>query len=448
MNETQQIRLKTVSITKLIFEYSFPSMLGLIVVSMYETVDRFFIGRYVGSEGLAVMAIGLPFVIFLNFWCLLIRIGGGSALSRSLGEGDNHSAENFLGNTLTLLFGIGLLLGITGVVCAPQIVALCGADGGIMAASSGYVRILAVGAPLLLSSAGAAALIRSAGAPNFALISVLISCFVNIVLDAVFVTVFKWGIPGAAWATVISQGIGAIVCLIYLCSIHATIRLRAHYLKIKTKLIKEIISVGFGSAVFEFDFIIIMILSTNLLTQYGGTQELAAMTIIGSCVSLLFMPLTGIGEGLQPLIGFNYGAGDMGRVKKTALIAIIIGVLVSTAVFLIIQFKPALIISFFSDGDTSFIKLAANCLQLTFLFAPVMAFQLIIPAILSALGDVKNNIILGVGIHFIIQIPVLIILPRYIGVNGIWISYAVADMCTALFGCFALLRVFKKKGVF
>ena len=440
-------KLATAPIPNLILNYSLPSMLGLFAIAFYEAIDRIFVGQFVGNEGLAVMTVGMPFVILLGSCCIMLRVGGGSALARSLGKGDFVVAAKVLGNTFALLFGVGLTLAVAGNVLAEWIVRLSGSTEGLFQGAVLYVKIIAAGAPLLFVSNGANAILRATGSPRKGLLLIVGSCCANVILDAVFVAYLGWGVPGAAWATVIAQGLGAVYGVWQFVKKENLVRLSAANLYFNLQLVREIIGVGFAYAMFEINFMVVVAITNNMLESYGSSLALAGIAVVNSCVTFLYMPMTGLDEGLQPVIGFNFGAGNRRRVRRIAASALGAGLAFFTVSFLMIQFGAEFIVALFVDDNPAFLVMTARALRITFAVAPIMAFMIVIPGILSALGEVRFNFILSMGIQFFVQIPALFILPRYFGVDGVWMSFPLVDIAASLLALSFLLKSFKRHGL-
>ncbi len=447
INNEPMEKLATDLIPKLLIHYSVPAVLGLISVALYEIIDRIFVGQFVGNDGLAVMAIGMPFVIFIGSCCLMLRIGGSSVLARSLGMGNTDLSAQILASTFALLFGSGLLIALLGLAFSHLIVRLSGVNEALFQQAVTYVQIISLGAPLLFLANGANAIMRATGAPKKGLLLIAGSCGANIILDAIFVGYYSWGVPGAAWATVISQGLGAAYGIFYFLSKERVIRLSFHNLRPNAALVREIISIGFAYAMFEINFMVIVAITNTMLESYGNTMALAAIAVISSCVTFLYMPATGLDEGMQPVIGYNFGAGNVKRVWQIILWALGTGMVFFTVSFLIIQFGAESIVSIFANDNPHFQQMTARALRIAFAVAPLMAFMIVIPGILSALGEVRSNLILSLGIQFCVQIPALFLLPKFWGVDGIWFSFPLVDIVSSLLGLILLIKAFRRHGL-
>jgi putative MATE family efflux protein len=437
---------ETDSIVKLLFKYSTPSILALLAMASYELIDRIFIGRFVGDTGLAVLGVGFPFIMLLSSACLMIRVGASSAFSRRLGRGDIESCKKILGNTFLASVACSFALLIFGVVFADFIVRLCGATETIADDAAQYVQIIALGTPFFFITFIGNSIMRASGAPGQGLFVVVLFSAVNIILDAIFIIYFGWGVPGAAWATVFSGITGAVYVFGYFLKGKSLIRLKRESFTFCLKLSKEITSVGFAYALFHISFIAIAAISLNMLSKYGDAVSLAQIAIINSCMAFLYMPVTGLDEGMQPVIGYNFGAKNKERVKKIVLWALAIGIIFFSFVFFIIYFGAELIVSIFIADNPEFEEMTARVLRISFAVAPLLAIMIIVPGILSALGEVKSNVILNIGIQICVHVPLLFILPRFWGTDGVWISFPIVDTISVL-GLILLYKALKRHGI-
>lgn len=439
--------LAVASIPKLLMQYSLPAMAGLFAIAFYETIDRIFVGQFVGNDGLAVMAVGMPFVLFIGSCCLMLRIGGSSVIARLLGKGDIEAAKKVLGNTFMLFFACGMLMTLLGLFFSASIVRLSGVNEELFQQTILYIRIIALGAPLLFIGNGANAIMRATGEPRKGLMLIVGSCAANVILDAIFVGYYDWGVPGAAWATVIAQGLGAIYGLWHFIIKDSLLRLSFPGLLLKWEIVREIIGVGFAYAMFEINFMVVVAICNHMLESYGGAVALAGIAVISTCMTFLYMPITGLDEGMQPVIGYNFGAGNAARVRKITIFALGSGLAFFTISFFIIQFGAEAVVSLFVDDNLEFQAATARALRITFAVAPFMAFMIVIPGILSALGEVRYNFILSIGLQLCVQIPALFILPIYFGVDGVWMSFPLEDVIASVLGMVFLRKSFKRHGL-
>lgn len=442
---TRELAEKPVS--RLLLSYSAPAIIGLLALAAYETIDAIFVGQFVGDKGLAAVMLGFPFFMLLHACCNIIRVGGTSLVSRLLGQADPQGAARALGSAFTGLLLFGVLVAVLGNILVNPILVLCGMTPDVAQDATAYARVIVGGAPALFLLFGLSSFLRATGYPRKALYIILISCAGNVALDALFVGLFSWGVPGAALATVISQFLGAIYGLAHFFNKSTPLRLSLPNLCPDFAFLKEIASVGFAYSALEMTLMITMVLSLRMLSIYGDSSSLAANLIVESCIAFLYLPLTGVDEGLQPVLGYNYGANNKKRSR-----AVIVQALGASSAFLIVSLLvimggAEIIVSFFVDDNPAFMVSAARALRIVFCLAPLAAAMLVIPAILSALGEVKNNLVLTLAPQFLGQIPALIILPRFLGVDGVWLSFPIYDAFAALLGIFLLVKTMKKLNI-
>lgn len=446
--DDKDIKLLTdAPIPRLLLHFSLPAILGIISIAMYETIDRIFIGQFASDEGLAIIAVGVPFVAFINACCLMLRIGSSSVFSRALGSGNIAGTERVLANAFLLQLFCGVTIAAVGYFFSELIARVCGANDDLLAASATYIRIIAVGATFLFIGNCANSLMRATGEPRKGLLLISGSCGLNIILDAIFVGFYGWGVPGAAWATVISQGVGAVYGLWHFLAKDKVARLSLTNLSADFTYLQSIISIGFAYAMFEINFVVESAISNHMLEAYGGAVALAGVAVVGNCVSFLYTPMTGLDEGVQPMIGYNFSAGYKERVRKIAYYALAIGLAFFIISFIAIQIGAETIVAMFVDDDAEFQAVTARALRITFSVAPLMTSMIIIPGILSALGEAKYNFILNVIIQLVVQIPALLILPRFLGADGVWLSFPLVDIVATVLGIYFLLKSFRRHGL-
>lgn len=434
-------------IPRLLFHYSVPAIVALVALAAYETVDALFVGQYVGDEGLAVVMLGFPFFMLLHACCNILRVGGTSVTSRFLGAGDRDGATRAIGNILAGLAVFGLIVAVAGFLLTLPILKLCGAPAELMEGGAVYAGTIVLGAPFLFLTFGASSLLRATGHPRKALYIILISCAANVLLDAVFVGLLPWGVFGAAFATVLSQVVGAVYGLAHFMAGDAEYPLKRADFAFSRALLREMLGIGFGYAALELNLIVTMIVTLNMLTAHGGPSALAQNMIVESCIAFLYLPLTGVDEALQPIIGYNFGAGARDRVKAAIRYSLGASLLFLIVALVVIQVGAGVITAFFVDDNPEFQALANRALRIVFMLAPLAAFMFIVPGVLSALGESVSNLILTTVSQIVVQIPALLILPRFFGIDGVWYSFPLYDVVAAALGLFFLLRSQRRNGI-
>ena len=449
MNPTTQdkdraTQLGTEPVGKLLLKFSLPAMVGMIVQSLYNMVDRIFIGQGVGPLGIAGATVGFPFMLISMAFGMLIGIGGNSLVSISLGEGKRDYAEKVLGNSFTLM--IIIMGGITalGLTFLEPILRLAGASDSILPYATDYMSIILWGSVFNGIGFGLNNFIRGEGNPKVAMLTMLLGAVLNIILDPIFIFVFDMGIAGAAWATVISQTVSATWVVAYYLRGKSSLKLRKKNLVIEPKVMLRIFAIGSAPFAMQFAASIQNTILNSQLQTYGGDQAISAMGIMYSVAMLILMPLFGLNQGSQPIIGYNYGAKQYGRVMKTVQLAMIAATAIVFVGWLITRFFPGVIVAIFGGGDPGFIALASRAMFLFFFMYPLIGFQIIASNYFQATGKPKQAMFLSLSRQVVFLIPSLFILPRFLGLDGVYSAGPTADFLSALFTGVLFLREAKK----
>lgn len=437
---------KTAPIGKLLFIYSISSILSLLAMAAYETTDRVVVGQFVGGDALALMGAGLPFVFFLEAFCILLRVGCGTAMARFFGEGEIQKAKDFFRFSVVFGFLLGLAVMLLGLALAEPFARLCGATQWQAAGAAEYIRIIAVGCPFLFVMYVANAALNSAGMPRQATMIVVLAAILNIGLDFLFVVGFRWGLPGASWATSISQMTGAAFALTFFLRSNSKFQIRPAKPRFSRTFFKELVSVGFAASLFDFSFVMVATIVGNRLGHYGSELALAQSTIVSSCLAFVYMPITGVGVGLEPIVGYNYGSGDYKRVKQAVLYAISVTAAFFVLAFFCIQIFANEVAMIFGDTP-AIVDEAGRALRINFLAMPLMAPMVIIPCALSGLGDAKYNLIINAVVQFGLQAVLLFVMPRFLGIDGVWAVTPVLDVVATTVCFFCLYIFFRQKGI-
>lgn len=429
-------RLETESIDSLIWKFSLPAIVGMVANASYNVVDRIFVGQGVGSEAITAITITFPILMLLFAFAMLIGIGSGALVSLKLGEKQKEMAETVLGNSifLSIIFSIvatGLIF-----IFLDEILWFFGARQEIFHLASDYMKIILFGIIFQIVSFALNAIIRGEGNPRIAMITMLIGAFSNILLDPLFIFGFGWGIKGAAFATILAQLISAIWVLVYFLGGKSYLQFRFSSLKPDFSIIKFIFSIGLSPFLMHIATSGIFILLNNSFLHYGGKTAVAAMGIINSTVMFILMPVFGLNQGIQPIIGYNYGAQKFKRVKKLLFRGIFYASLICFVGFVLLISSPDSIIKMFNHNDSELIKIGSHGLSIYILSLPLIGFQVILGAYFQAIGKPKQAIVLTLTRQIIFIIPLVIILPKYFGLDGLWAFSPISDF---LAGCLATI---------
>ena len=418
-------------IPKLLIHFALPAMVGMVAGAIYNIVDRIFVGRYIGTDGLAAITLSFPVMLLMFSFSLLIGIGGSSRVAILRGARKQRPAEQALGHTLMLLAAVGFAgmgLSIYGV---DFLLRLSGAGEEILPLARNYLRIILIGGPLALMGHGINSLIRACGDPRYAMGTQILGAFTNILLDALFIVKMGMGVEGAALGTVLAQGTAAICGLWFFYSGASPLRIRLHFLiRLRMRVIKKICAVGSSPFITELSFVFYMTLMNNMVRKYGGDIGLSAMGVFLSLDSILFLPALAIGEAVQPVIGYNYGAGRPERVIGAIKYAVYMVTSIYLLSFAAAEMFAREMVLLFND-DPQLLAIAIPGMRIGYLGIVFMGVTIVTNSALLGLGKARQAITLSVFRHAIFLFLPLIILPRFFGLWGIWMSFPVGD----IFGC-------------
>lgn len=432
-------------ITKLLFKFSIPAIIGMMVSALYSVVDRIFIGNipHVGAAAIAGIGVTLPFTTIIMAFTMLLGIGSAANISIKLGQGKKESAEKIIGNTLTLSFILSIILTILGIIFCDDILLAFGASNESLLYAKKYMIIILWGTIFNLTGAAINNTLRTDGSPRLSASIMIASCFLNIILDPLFIFVFKMGIEGAAYATVFSQVLTFILSVGYYISKFSNMKLKKKYLSLEYDICKLITLIGISPFVMQLINSLIQIINNNLLSHFGGDYAIGAMAAINGISMLCLMPIYGITQGAQPIIGFNYGAQRFDRVKETVFKSGTLAIVMLTLAYIIVQLFPYYIIKAFSDNE-NILKVGVRGLRIYTFFFPCIAVGMIGSQFFQAIGRAKISLLLGLMRQAIILIPVTFMLIPFVKIDGVWAAQSISDFITSIVVVFAVKREFKK----
>lgn len=432
-SDTTKNPLKDSPILKLLFTFAGPAVLGLLINALYNIVDRIFVGQFVGAEALSAVTLVYPVSNFQFAFILFLGSGAGVLIAKLLGEARQDKAEKVLGNMMAGLIVIIILFTLSGFLFYKPLLIAFGAQDELMNLSTEYLQIIIMGFPLcfLISLEFTC---RAEGNPKLPALLILISSLINISLDYVFMKIFDFGIRGAAWATIIAQATNGIFLLRYYLSGKSIVKLKWENIKLQKHIILPILSVGFAPFIMDFAISLQNVIANNLLLKTGGIYAVAAMGIIFGVNMLFLMTALGTGDGMQPIISFNYGAKQLDRIKQTLSYALKIISFVALVGVILLELFPTQITRMFVEGDenTATITIAKNALQIFSLCIPFYMIQIVITRYFQAIHANKIATFLAILRPILLFIPIVYSLNGMFGLNGIWISFAISDSLAAL----------------
>ena len=441
MNKGGKNPLAEEKVNKLLRQFAVPSIIAMLVSSLYNIVDQFFIGRSVGELGNAATNISFPLSISCVAIALLFGIGGSAAFNISSGRGEFDAEEKeksvfYIGNAITMLFGCGVVLLIITQLFLTPLLQFFGSPDNVLEYAKVYTRIVAYGFPFVILATGGGNLLRAAGKPRHTMICNITGAVVNTVLDAIFVFVCGWGMAGAAYATVIGQIISAALAMLFLKQ-SKTIKLEARHFLLKPAFVGRISALGAAPCSNQLAMMIVQIVMNKSLKHYGALSSygeaipIACAGII-SKVNMLYMSfIIGLSQGLQPIVSYNYGSGKYKRVKKAYLLASAYGLGLSILAFALFQFAPRQIISIFGNGSDAYYEFATKYFKIFLFFTFLNFLQPITSNFYTAIGKSVSGIFLSLTRQIIFLLPLLVIFPKAAGIDGIMYAGPVADFMAA-----------------
>jgi len=419
-------------------EQSIPASIGFLVMSIYSIVDIYFVSQYIGRVAIAAINIVLPITFLISSIGMAIGIGGASIISRALGAGDRQRAFQTFGNQTVLTIGLALCMVILGAFFEDPMLKLFGANEEILPEARKYLNVLLIGVPFLAWAMMSNNVIRAEGKPKVAMLTLLIPAVINIILDPIFIAVLGWGIEGAAWATTIGYCSSAIHTLIFYSGKRSELKILKENLKLKWDTVKEVFSIGSITLARQGSFSVLAIALNNSLESFGGSLALAVYGIIRSLTLFIAFPVIGILQGFMPIAGYNYGAQLLSRVKEAIYTSIRWSTVVSAIVFVLIFLGADMVVAFFTD-DPQLLESTPYALRLTFLGVPLMGVSMISAGYFQALGKFKPAIFLTLTRQIIFLIPAILILPLFLGLDGVWYAFPVGEVLAAIV-CWIYLR--------
>ena len=429
--------LGTEPVGSLMAKFAIPSIVGMLVSALYNIVDQLFIGQAVGTLGNAATNIAFPFTTACMAVALLLGIGGASCFNLTLGMGDKKKAGYFIGNSLTLLISSGIIIAAVTLVFLVPLLDLFGANDDIMPYAKDYVSITAIGFPFLILTTGGGHLIRADGSPNITMACNLTGAIINTILDAIFVLGFKWGMTGAAAATVIGQVISALIVLWYVRRFK-TVTIEAKHFKPNLKITKRIASIGMASCFNQLAIAIVQIVLNNslrhygALSEYGASEPIACAGIVMKVNMIVFSIVIGLAQGTQPIESFNYGARNYRRVKQAYWLAIKIGAAISVAAFIAFQIFPKQILSAFGSGSDTYFEFGTKFFRIFLFFTWLNCIQPITSTFFTSIGKPIKGVFLSLTRQILFFLPMLIVLPMFFGIDGVVYTGPVADVLSGI----------------
>lgn len=430
-------------IGKLLLQYSVPAIVATAAASIYNIIDRIFIGQGVGALAISGLAITFPLMNITAAFGAMVGVGASSMVSIRLGQNNKQSATQILGNALMLNVILGIAVSIITLIFLDPILFALGASDNTLSYAKEFMEIILLGNVFCQVYLGLNSIMRASGYPTKAMITSLVTVVINAILAPLFIFVFKWGIRGAALATVCAQIAGSLLVILHFTRKNSFLRFLPGCLKLKIEIIKDIISIGMSNFLMLIAGSAVISIINLSLSKYGGDYAVGAYGIINSIGNLGVMIVIGFNQGMQPIVGYNYGACNIARVIRAFRLTILFATCVTSCLFLLAEIFPSAIASAFTT-DNKLIELTTIGMRLNLLMFSIVGFQMVTSNFFQSIGKAKISIFLSVSRQVLFLIPALLILPHFFGLNGVWLGSPTADITSSILTFIVLKWQIKK----
>ncbi|MCH5277885.1 MAG: MATE family efflux transporter [Desulfovibrionaceae bacterium] len=424
-------------IAPLLLRYSLPAIVAMTVTSLYNIISSIYIGHGVGALAISGLAVTFPLMNLIMAVCLLVAVGGSTVSSIELGRKNTQGAMVVLGHVLVLEILFAVIFGVVSLLFLRPILTLFGASAETMPYAYDFMQVLLLGLPVGYAMLGLSHMMRATGYPVKSMLSVLITVGCNIVLTPLFIFVLPWGMRGAAVATVLSQCVGLVWILAHFCGGSSTVHFAPGLYRLRPAVVRGVLAIGMPPFLMNTCACLVVVIINNSLYRYGGDLAIGAYGIMNRLIMLFVMVVMGLAQGMQPIVGYNFGARKPGRVQRTLVYGVVWGTLITTAGFLVFEFLPGPLTALFTT-DTGLTGMAVTALRLGGAVFFLVGGQIIISAFFQSIGMPAVSIFLSLTRQLLFLIPGLLILPRFLHLSGVWISLPVAD-CLAFVVTLAVL---------
>ena len=438
--------LGTENIGKLLMRYAVPAVIAMTASSLYNIVDRIFIGQGVGPLAISGLAVTFPIMNLSAAFGAMIGAGGSTLISVKLGQRDYDTAQNILGNIVSLNVIIGVIFAILAIAFIDPILYFFGASENTIEYARDYMFIILLGNVITHLYLGLNSVIRSTGHPTTAMFATIATVIINAILDPLFIYTFDMGISGAAWATIIAQTVALVLVMKILSNKDEVVHFRRGIYHLKQRIVKNIMSIGVSPFCMQLCACFVVILINKGLQKHGGDLAIGAYGIVNGITFMFIMIVMGITQGMQPIAGYNYGAEKFGRVTQVFKYSILYATIVMTLSFLLCEFMPGPLIRMFTQ-DSRLIEFAEEGMRIIVLVNPVIGFQIVVGHFFQSIGMPKKSIFLSLSRQLLFLIPMLFVLPEFFGTKGVWMSMPAADSISAIVAAVMIWK-FYKNGAF
>jgi putative MATE family efflux protein len=423
--------LGTGNVGKLLLQYSLPAIIGTAAQSIYNVIDRVFIGHGVGAMAISGLAVTMPIMNLAAALGAMVGVGSAALVSIRLGEQNKREADSILGNTFVLSLALSISFTILCFLFLDKLLFCMGASPQTLPYAKQFIQVILLGNVFTHVYFGLNNVMRASGYPAKAMVTTLVTVAVNLVLAPLFIFAFHWGIRGAATATVCAQGIGSVWAFLHFTRKEHAVRFRRGCFKPKLRIIRDVVSIGLPSFIMLFCASFVAVLVNTRLTRYGGDYAIGAFGIINVVLSLFVMITVGVNMGMQPIAGFNYGAGKMDRAIHTYKLAVCAATCITTFGFLLGEVFPHAVASAFTS-DAELIRQSVKGMRIAVLFYPIVGFQMVTSSFFQSIDKARIAILLSLSRQVVFLIPFLIVLPLIWKLNGVWFAGPASDLTASV----------------
>ena len=445
MNDNKQaaLRLGTRPIGELLMQYAIPAIIAMTASSLYNMVDSIFIGQGVGAMAISGLAITFPMMNLSAAFGAAVGVGASTFISVKLGQKDYDTAQHILGNTMTLNLITGIVVGLSFLLFLDPILRFFGASDQTLPYARDYMVVVLAGNVVTHMYFGLNAVLRAAGKPHHAMYATIFTVVLNTILDPVFIWTFNLGIRGAAYATVLAQCIALIWQLRIFSNKKELLHFKRGTFKPCAHILRNIIAIGVSPFSMNVCACIVVIFINNSLQSYGGDLAVGAYGIANKVSFIFVMINMGVNQGMQPIAGYNYGAGHIDRMLRVLKYAIIAATAIMTTGFAIAMTIPELCARLFTT-DPTLIHLSARGIKYTMMMFPIVGYQMVVSTFFQSIGKAKISIFLSLSRQLLILVPLLIILPPLFQADGVWMAMPASDLTAAVIAAWIMIRYMKK----
>ncbi len=444
-NESRKatLALGTQPVGKLLLQYAMPAIIAMVASSLYNIIDRAFIGQVVGPLAISGLAITFPFMNLSGAFGAAVGVGASTAISVKLGQKDYRTAEELLGNTVTLNLIIGFCFSVICLVFLDPILYFFGASKETIPYARSFMQVILCGNMVSHMYFGMNAVLRAASKPRQAMNATIFTVVMNVLLDVVFILIMKWGIRGAAFATVISQTLALAYQMRLFCNKNELLHLKRGIYGLKARLVKNIIAIGISPFLMNLCACLIIIFINNQLVRYGGDLMVGAYGIASAISTVFIMIIIGVNQGMQPIAGYNYGAQNIDRLMKVLKLATIAATIIMSTGWLIAMTMPHLLARIFTS-DPVLIKMAMGAIRINMLVFFIVGFQMVVTNFFQCIGKVKISIFLSLSRQLLFLLPLLYVFPLLFGVDGVWYALPTSDFIASVVAAVIMVLYMRK----